>query len=121
MSYYSCLLSDLSFSSWHHFRELRKRGETGYLLQLSGPIDRWLSESRTSLRLITATELKHLTCNTSCLFKTETTKTNLPVGTVTFFIHVAEYHRNNLQILQHFHPKITRLVQNWNVNGSCSL
>jgi len=29
MSYYSCLLRDrsLSFSSWHHFRELRKRGK----------------------------------------------------------------------------------------------
>lgn len=29
MSYYSCLLRDrsLSFSSWHHFREMRKRGK----------------------------------------------------------------------------------------------
>lgn len=57
-----------------------EEGETGYLLLLSGLLDQRPSESRTSLQLITTTELKHLTYNASCLFKTENRNTNLLVS-----------------------------------------
>lgn len=115
MSYYSCLLSDLSlsFSSWHDFRELRKRGKrytsyyflahlTGGRVKAAHPFGSLQPQS------LSIWHVTRLACLRPRLQK--------QIYQWAFFFHPcckfilcekSEYHRNNSQILQHFHPKIT--------------
>lgn len=85
-----------------------EEGETGYLLLLSGLLDQRPSESRTSLQLITTTELKHLTYNASCLFKTENRNTNLLVSINNYLFSssckIQKITKKYSQIKHRFHP-----------------
>lgn len=130
MSYYSCLLSDLSlsFSSWHDFRELRKRGkrDTSYyfLAHLTG--GRVKAAHPFGSLQPQSWRIWHVT-RFACL--RQRLQNQIYQWAFFFSSMLQIYFMWKIWISQKQFTNTAkfpfqndhRLVQNWNVNGSCSL